>query len=86
MAINFKIILVIIFIFLINIPFGIWRENTRRFSINWFLSVHLPVPFIFLIRKNAGINLNPFLFVTFILSFFLGQFTGTRISKFLKKK
>ena len=28
----------------INVPFGFWREGTCRFSLRWWLAVHLPVP------------------------------------------
>jgi hypothetical protein len=38
----------------INLPFGAWRTTTRRFSLWWFLSIHLPIPAIFIIRRAAG--------------------------------
>jgi len=38
----------------INLPFGAWRTTTRKFSVRWFLSIHLPIPAIFVIRRAAG--------------------------------
>lgn len=38
----------------INLPFGAWRTTTRKFSVWWFLSIHLPIPAIFVIRRAAG--------------------------------
>jgi len=38
----------------INLPFGAWRTTTRKFSWQWFLSIHLPIPAIFVIRRAAG--------------------------------
>ena len=64
--------------FLINIPFGYWRANVKRFSLQWFLSIHLPIPFIILVRIYTGIG---FAFITYtimIIAFFLGQLVGTK--------
>jgi len=33
-------------VFLLNLPFGYWRQNVRKFSFQWFLAVHLPVRFV----------------------------------------
>ncbi len=38
----------------VNLPFGAWRTTTRKFSVKWFLSIHLPIPAIFVIRRAAG--------------------------------
>ena len=38
----------------INLPFGAWRTTTRKLSLWWFLSIHLPIPAIFVIRRAAG--------------------------------
>lgn len=34
-----------------NIPLGIWREHTLKFSLSWFIAVHAAVPFIAMLRK-----------------------------------
>lgn len=36
---------------LLNIPFGMIREHTRKFSPQWFLVVHATIPFIAMFRK-----------------------------------
>lgn len=36
---------------LINMPFGVWREHTTKFSPAWFAAVHAPIPFIAIFRK-----------------------------------
>jgi hypothetical protein len=46
--------LVIVIAIAINLPFGAWRTTTRKFSVTWFLSIHLPIPAIFVIRRAAG--------------------------------
>ena len=39
-----------------NLPFGAWRTTVKRFSWKWFLSIHLPIPFIFLLRTALGLS------------------------------
>lgn len=29
-----------------NVPCGMWREHTRKFSPEWFLAVHATIPFV----------------------------------------
>ena len=42
--------------FVISIPCGYLRENYAKFSFMWFLLIHIPIPFIVLLRIGAGIN------------------------------
>lgn len=64
-------------VYLLNLPFGYWRRNTKKFSKEWALAIHLPVPVVFLMRVLAGV---PILHIPlFVLAFFLGQFSGGRI-------
>jgi uncharacterized protein YneF (UPF0154 family) len=68
-----------------NIPFGYWRANVKKFSIQWVLAVHLPVPVVIALRFLSGIG---FAFITYpvlVGAFFGGQFTGSKISHYLKK-
>nr|CAD1830992.1 unnamed protein product [Ananas comosus var. bracteatus] len=37
-----------------NIPLGVWREHTEKFSPQWFAAVHAAVPFIAMLRKLSG--------------------------------
>ncbi len=64
-------------VLLINIPFGYWRSRADRFSRQWMMAIHLPVPLVFLLRIISGFNwtIIPFLMV----SFAAGQFIGGNI-------
>lgn len=35
----------------VNMPFGMWREHTEKFSPAWFAAVHTPIPFVAILRK-----------------------------------
>lgn len=39
-----------LFALALNVPFGAWRATTGRLSLRWFLAVHLPIPFVLLLR------------------------------------
>lgn len=34
-----------------NVPAGMWREHTRKFSPEWFVAVHATIPFVGMLRK-----------------------------------
>lgn len=70
---------VVAIILLINIPFGYWRASVRKFSLYWFLAVHLPVPFIIALRVFSGLGFVLWTFPLFIAAYFAGQFLGARI-------
>lgn len=67
--------------FFLNLPFGWWREGTRKFSPAWFLAIHLPVPVVILIRQAFGVRLGwgtlPFL----LAAYFTGQYAGSRLRR-----
>lgn len=63
--------------FAITLPFGAWRAKCRKFTIQWWLAIHLVIPFIFLMRRWGGFSywyIPLFLFATV-----LGQIVGGRI-------
>jgi hypothetical protein len=70
-----------IIVFILNIPFGYWRANTRRFSWQWILAVHLPVPVVILFRCFSGLGWQFITFPVLIGAFFLGQFLGGKLHK-----
>jgi hypothetical protein len=39
-----------------NLPFGAWRTTTRKFSWKWFVSIHLPIPLVILLRIGLGFS------------------------------
>jgi hypothetical protein len=72
--------------FLINIPFGYWRANLKRSSLQWFLSIHLPIPFIILVRIYTGIGFEFITYPIMIIAFILGQLAGLKIYSYRKKQ
>jgi hypothetical protein len=74
-----NIILLTFFAFIINIPYGYWRANVRKFSFQFFLAIHIPVGLIILFRLMAGTGFEiETLFFT-VPAFFLGQFAGSKV-------
>ncbi len=79
MALKLTIISVIIFV--MNIPFGYWRSNVKKFSLQWFLAVHVPIPFIVLLRIYSEIGFVWYTYPVLVGSFFLGQRYGSYLRK-----
>jgi len=69
-------------VILINIPFGYWRYRTRRFSLEWYAAIHIPIPFVIGIRLIFDFGWKLYTFPILIGAFFLGQFIGGKIRKF----
>ncbi len=70
-------------VFLLNLPFGFWRSRSRRFSWQWVLAIHLPVPMIIALRFCSGIGFQLYTFPIMIGAFFLGQFAGGKAHSLL---
>jgi hypothetical protein len=64
---------------LLNLPFGFWRAGTRKFTLPWFLAVHVPVPFVVALRLAAGIGFRLTTVPVLVAAFFTGQFCGGRV-------
>jgi hypothetical protein len=64
--------------FLLNLPFGYWRANVRKFSLPWFFSVHGPVPFVIALRLLSGLGFQLETLPIMLLAYFGGQFVGGR--------
>lgn len=65
------------FTLLLNLPFGYLRGRSRKFSFQWILYIHLPVPFVIVLRQMAGIS---YLFIPLMLAAAVaGQFAGSRL-------
>jgi hypothetical protein len=71
-------------VYILNLPFGYWRRMTKKFSKEWIVAIHSPVPIVFLARFLAGVSLLHI--PLFVLSFFLGQFSGGKIRLKLENK
>ncbi len=78
-------LLVLICIFLINIPFGYWRSNTKTLSIQWIMAIHIPVPIAIGLRL-ALLSWSWILFPAFVAVFAAGQYTGGEIRHHLEKR
>jgi hypothetical protein len=68
-----------------NIPFGYWRGQARSFSRQWFLAIHLPVPFVIAIRIASGLGWQFITFPVMIAAFFTGQFLGSSLHLFAQR-
>ncbi|KAH6760371.1 Serine/Threonine-kinase [Perilla frutescens var. frutescens] len=62
-----------------NIPLGIWREHTEKFSPSWFVAVHAAVPFIGMLRKSVLMPKTAMAFT--IAASILGQVIGSRAER-----
>jgi hypothetical protein len=78
--------LLTLFVFTLNIPFGYWRANVRKFSLQFFLAIHLSIPFIILFRFLSGTGFEPITLLFTVPSFFFGQLLGSKIHSFRKNK
>lgn len=65
--------------FVLNLPFGYLRMKTRKFSIQWFLCIHLPIPAIIVFRLLAGFGYSAVPF--FLAASVAGQVAGGRLRK-----
>ena len=63
---------------LINLPFGYARARVRKYSLKWFLYIHLPIPLIFVARTLSHIE---FKYVPlFVLAALIGQIIGGKLN------
>lgn len=79
------LIFVLLLVALINIPFGYWRANVRKFSIPWFFAVHLPVPLVACLRSQFHYGWIGMTIALFVGAYFGGQFLGARTSIQMRK-
>jgi hypothetical protein len=70
-----------ILVFLVNLPFGYWRSKTRKYSLQWILSIHIPVPFVIASRIILGLGWRLNTFPVLIGSFFAGQLVGAKLRR-----
>lgn len=72
-----KILAVLLFTFLINLPFGWLRRNEKKFTFKWWLYIHLPIPLIIAFR--IWLKLNPWWIPLIIAAAVAGQALGARL-------
>ncbi|PQP99380.1 hypothetical protein Pyn_11934 [Prunus yedoensis var. nudiflora] len=66
-----------------NVPLGVWREHTKKFSPSWFAAVHAAVPFIAILRKSVLMPKSAMAFT--IAASVLGQVIGSRAERYRLK-
>ena len=72
--------LVALAVFLLNPPFGYWRARVPKLSRQWFLAVHLPVPFVIALRVFGGPGRRLISFPILVGAFSPGQLVGGKLS------
>ncbi|MBI5287114.1 MAG: hypothetical protein HY878_05950 [Deltaproteobacteria bacterium] len=70
------LLILIIVALVLNLPFGYLRAKSRRYSLRWFFYIHLPIPFIILLRWVLGVDYRGIPVV--VLGAIMGQFLGGR--------
>lgn len=60
--------------FAVNLPMGMWRARVIKFSWQWFVAIHISVPFIIYLRLEANVS-NAFIPIM-IFAAVIGQFAG----------
>ncbi|MEJ2594422.1 MAG: hypothetical protein P8100_04705 [bacterium] len=73
-------------ILLLNIPFGYWRIHVPKFSWQWVLAIHIPVPFIITLRIFTSVGFAWYTYLFMVTAFFLGQQIGSWLGPFIGKR
>ncbi len=69
----------LMFAFLTNLPLGFLRESTAKYSLRWFVYIHLSIPFIIVLRLREGFSWEV-IPLTIVCAVF-GQVLGGRIRR-----
>lgn len=51
-----QLVILLAFAFCVNLPLGYMRETSRKFSLRWFVLIHLSIPFIIALRVIQGFS------------------------------
>jgi hypothetical protein len=71
------IIGIFVLTFVLNLFFGYFRAKARKYSLKWFLYIHLPIPVIIVARVTSGLDIR--YIPLFILAAVLGQLSGGKL-------
>jgi hypothetical protein len=69
----------LLFAFLINLPLGFMRETSPKYSLRWFVFIHLSIPFIIALRLREGFGWR--IIPLTIACAVVGQIIGGRIRR-----
>jgi hypothetical protein len=73
-----KLLILSAIVLLINIPFGCWRKKVNKFSVQWFIAIHLPVVLVIILRFYSGVGFASITYPIIIFAFVAGQYLGGR--------
>lgn len=73
----FILLLLTLITLILNLPFGYLRSTAKRFSLKWFLYIHIPIPFVILMRIWLGFGYKS------IPVLFIGAMTGQLLGGYL---
>jgi len=65
------------FTLLLNLPFGYARAKTKRYSLRWFLYIHIPIPLIFFARTISHLDIK--YIPIFAVATITGQILGGKL-------
>jgi hypothetical protein len=73
-----RVVVVLVAVVLVTLPFGFYRAYTRKWSLRWFLAIHVPVILVFLVRYEAHLAYTfiPFSFTACVAAQYLGGRVG----------
>ncbi len=70
-------LLLLLFSFVVNLPFGYLRSRSKRYSLKWFTYIHVPVVLIIIARLASHTD---YRFIPlFLVAAIAGQYFGGRI-------
>jgi hypothetical protein len=76
-----KLLTVGLIVFILNVPFGYWRANVKRFYLQWFLAIHIPVLFVIALRLASHLGFAWTTYVVLVTAFVIGQQLGSLVNK-----
>ena len=76
-----KLLLISLLVLALNVPFGYWRANVKRFSLQWYLAIHVPVVFVVTLRIVFHLGFAWYTYVFMLAAFFMGQKFGGHLIK-----
>ena len=79
-----SIMMLFAFAFVLNLPFGYLRAGQKRRAPMWFVYIHVPIPFVILMRYVVELGLK-FIPISLAASI-LGQYAGGMARKYIKNE
>ena len=81
---NIDLLFISLAVLIFNLPFGYWRAHVKKFSLQWILAIHLPVPFVVALRIYTDIGFEFITYPILVTAFFAGQYLGKKIYAYRK--